>query len=141
MSDDKYKNIPTLEVPVLEDVVTHGNAKPEDAAQTTTDNTQANKPVSKSKTKRDSSDRRKNNRRKKKTAIPEEKTERRVTQRRSTTRRIDDKRIKEELDILAEKIMQDMMPDLEQHLFMQLRFELQKYVPKILSDFKNKDNE
>ena len=138
MSDDKYKNIPTLEVPVLEDVVTPGNIAAKDSTQTT-DNTQNEKPVSKSE--RNSGDRRNDDRRKKNITIPEGEAERRVAQRRNSTRRSDDKYVKETLDQLAEKIMQDMMPDLEQHLFMQLRFELQKYVPQILREYKDKEEE
>ncbi|MDH3342241.1 MAG: hypothetical protein OEM07_00800 [Gammaproteobacteria bacterium] len=138
MPEDKYKNIPTLDVPVLEDVVVPGKEKQEDQVQ---DGTRIDKPVSENTEKRDASDRRKQDRRKTKTAIPEDQPERRVEQRRNTTRREDDQRLKEELDILAEKIMQDMMPDLEQHLFMQLRFELQKYLPKILKQLKDEDNE
>ncbi|MDH5612945.1 MAG: hypothetical protein OEY66_10870, partial [Gammaproteobacteria bacterium] len=64
--------------------------------------------------------------------------ERRVAERRTTTRRTVDQRRSAEMNELVEKIMQDMMPDLEQHLFLQLRFELQKYMPKILSEFKDK---
>jgi len=140
MPEDKYKNIPTLDVPVLEDVVTHGKAK-NTAQPTAEENIQTDTPVTISKTKRNPDDRRKNDRRKKRMAIPEGKTNQRVSQRRRSTRRSDDKRINEEIDILAKKIMQDMMPNLEQYLLMQLRFELLKYVPKIFNELKDKDGE
>lgn len=118
MSDDKHKNIPTLE-----DVVQPSIEKKEAPA----------------KTKRDVSDRRSEDRRQKQAPLPEAQSERRVSERRSTTRRSVDQRRSEEMNQLVEKIMQDMMPDLEQHLFLQLRFELQKYIPKILSEFKDRD--
>lgn len=118
MSDDKHKNIPTLE-----DVVQPSIEKEKTPA----------------KTKRDASDRRGEDRRQKQAPLPEAKSERRVSDRRSTTRRSVDQRRSEEMNQLVEKIMQDMMPDLEQHLFLQLRFELQKYIPQILSEFKDKD--
>lgn len=118
MSDDKHKNIPTLE-----DVVQPGKKKEKAPA----------------KAKRDVSDRRGEDRRQKQAPLPEAQSERRVSERRSTTRRSVDQRRSEEMNQLVEKIMQDMMPDLEQHLFLQLRFELQKYIPKILSEFKDKD--
>ncbi len=117
MSDDKHKNIPTLE-----DVVQPGKEKEEAPA----------------KTKREVNDRRGEDRRQKQIPLPEAQGERRVSERRSTTRRSIDQRRSEEMNELVEKIMQDMMPDLEQHLFLQLRFELQKYIPKILSEFKDK---
>ncbi|MDT8451301.1 MAG: hypothetical protein RQ936_00990 [Gammaproteobacteria bacterium] len=118
MSDEKHKNIPTLE-----DVVQPGKEKEEVPA----------------KAKREASDRRSEDRRKKQVPLPEAQGERRVSERRSTTRRSVDQRRSEEMNELVEKIMQDMMPDLEQHLFLQLRFELQKYIPKILSEFKDRD--
>jgi len=136
MSDDKHKNIPTLE-----DVVQPGEAKVDAPTEAiSSDEVEAAAPAPKKKAPRKSSDRRETDRRKKETTLPEGKTERRTAQRRNGARRSDDKYVKETLDQLAEKIMQDMMPDLEQHLFMQLRFELQKYVPKILSEYKDKDD-
>ncbi len=136
MSDDKHKNIPTLE-----DVVQPGETKPNKATKAISKTkAKAAAPAPEKKAPRKSSDRRETDRRKEETSPPEGKTERRTTQRRDGARRSDDKYVKETLDQLAEKIMQDMMPDLEQHLFMQLRFELQKYVPKILSEFKDKDD-
>ena len=137
MSDDKYKNIP-----ILEDIVQPDGSTDKPAKAGSSDKSQtAITAAPKNKTKRDTGDRRQIDRRKKQAAIPEEKTERRTTQRRDSARRSDDKYVKETLDQLAEKIMQDMMPDLEQHLFMQLRFELQKYVPQILKEYKDKDEE
>lgn len=124
MSADKHKNIPTLE-----DVVQPSSSKSNDTT----------KKGSQDKTKR-GSDRRKDDRRKKQAVLPEGKPERRVIEHRGEPRRAEDQRRSAELTELVEKIMQDMMPDLQQHLFMQLRFELQKHMPKILSEFKDKDD-
>ena len=123
MSDNKHKNIPTLE-----DVIQPGSPKSKPASSA---DDKVKAPAAKSKTKRKIDDRRKE-----KKAIPEGKEDRR-----NGARRTIDQRRNQELDELAEKIMQDMMPDLEQHLFMQLRFELQKYVPQILKEYKDKDEE
>ncbi|MDH5612581.1 MAG: hypothetical protein OEY66_09025 [Gammaproteobacteria bacterium] len=129
MSNDKHKNIPTLE-----DIVQPGDSPKSDS----TDEIKASTTKTENKAELKGSDRRQEDRRKKQEPIAEEKTERRVAERRTTTRRTVDQRRSAEMNELVEKIMQDMMPDLEQHLFMQLRFELQKYIPKILSEFKDK---
>ena len=137
MSDDKHKNIP-----ILEDVVQPGGVKPTSKSLKSANKTDNNKATSaKSKAKLDTGDRRQSDRRKKQQDIPEGKTERRAAERRKDTRRSTDQRRNQELDHLVEKIMGDLMPDLEQHLFMQLRFELQKYIPQTLSEFKDKDKE
>lgn len=126
MPDDKHKNIPTLE-----DVVKPGSSKSKD-----TDKSAAPKPKAKR-----GSDRRKDDRRKKQAVLPEGKPESRVKEHRGEPRRADDQRRSAEMTELVEQIMADMMPDLQQHLFMQLRFELTKHIPKILSEFKDKDDE
>ena len=131
MSDDKHKNIPTLE-----DVVQPETSKPKQAIKSNANNKAQAAPSTKNKAKRDPSELRQADRRKKQTPVPEGKSERRVKPRRSH-----DQRRSAEMNELVKKIMQDMMPDLEQHLSMQLRFELQKHMPKILSEFKDKDDE
>jgi hypothetical protein len=136
MSDDKHKNIPTLE-----DVVEPGEKKPAAAEAVRASTTQAVAPASENKIKRDSAERRQDDRRKKQEPVAAGQAERRVDDRRTGPRRSIDQRRSEEMNELVEKIMQDMMPDLEQHLFLQLRFELQKHMPKILSEFKNKDGD
>ena len=123
MSNKKHKNIPTLE-----DVIQPGSPKSKSASN---GDDKAKAPAAKNKTKRKTDDRRKE-----KKAVPEGKEDRR-----NGARRTIDQRRNQELDELAEKIMQDMMPDLEQHLFMQLRFELQKYIPQTLSEFKDEDDD
>lgn len=137
MSNDEHNNIPTLEVPTLDEVIQHGDSKTEKLPNKKIVNkaqppaAQAPKPK----------DRRKTDRRKKETGLAEGQNERRIEQRRSNTSRPTDNRREKELNLLVEKIMQDLMPDLEQHLFLQLRFELQKHLPQTLSEFKDKDDE
>ena len=135
MSDNKHKNIPTLD-----EVVQPGASEPNETTKKD-DNKAKAAPASETKTKRKAAERRNDERRKKQASPPEGKTERRIDNRRSETRRATDQRRSKELDELVEKIMQDLMPDLEQHMFLQLRFELQKYLPQTLSEFKDKDDE
>lgn len=122
MSDDKKKSIPTLEVPTLEEVIQPGKSTP------------AAKPKGSVAAKPTADQRKQPDRRQKQEPLAEGQADRRKEDRRAT-----DKRRNQELDELVEKIMADMMPDLEQHLFMQLRFELLKHMPKILSEFKDKN--
>ncbi|MDH5386931.1 MAG: hypothetical protein OEY06_00615 [Gammaproteobacteria bacterium] len=132
MSEDKHKNIP-----VLDNIIQSGRAQPAAAKKNSANSKIQSPPVAK----RSTGDRRQLDRRKAQTTPVANKPERRVAEQRVEPRRTSDQRRNTEIDQLAEKIMQDMMPDLEQHLFMQLRFELQKYIPKILSEFKDKDKE
>ena len=126
MPHDKHKNIPTLE-----DVVKPGSSKSKDADKSTAPEPKAKR----------GPDRRKDDRRKKQAVLPEGKPELRVKEHRGEPRRAGDQRRSAEMTELVEQIMADMMPDLQQHLFMQLRFELEKHIPKILSEFKDKGNE
>lgn len=121
MPDKKHNNIPTLD-----EVVQPGSSKSKTPAKKT----------STAKEKEEKDERRTDDRRQKQTTPSDEKPERRTCSRRSI-----DQRREKEINELVKKIMHDMMPDLEQHMSIQLRFELQKYLPKMLSEFKDGDKD
>ena len=176
MSDDKYKNIPTLDdiihagdlnkavigdlnpepesrldEPDVEDIAEHGfSSSPETAsdesdnesaddtlAETITDNPDAGYIETPAEDRR-ITERRIADRRVSSQPLPAGEV---MTERRNLQRRESDKQQSPDLDRLVEHIMQDMMPDLEQHIRLQLRFELEKHLPRMVSESKDRDTD
>ena len=175
MSDDKHKNIPTLDDIVkpgtLEKAVT-GDADDRQEEKRTTNRRAADRRVSKKALADEKIERRIEDRRKKQRRADDKKNstekskecepgpDRRGTDLRSADRRDPDRpkpdgivdtrggerrqqqrRITDvmDLDSLVEVIMNDM-PDLEQHMRVQLRFELERYLPKYIARDDKKDD-
>jgi len=154
MSDDKNKNIPTLEDIIHpgdlnKAVVGELNEERDDIAGATSDTQPADhtgteehvdeQAGEQTDDNRQVEDRRMADRRESSEPLPDDMTERRVAQRRGSHRRETDKQRNINLNLLVEKIMHDMMPDLEQHFRLQLRFELEKHLPHSTFENNGKD--